>query len=36
MFIADIKVHNNIQYKIKKFKLKCYNDFTMQYRIYYI
>ena len=27
MFIADIKVH--IQYTIKIFKLKCYNDFTL-------
>ena len=34
MFIADIKVH--IQYKITIFKLKCYTDFTIQYKIYYI
>ena len=34
MFIADIKVH--IQYKFKIFKLKCYNDFTIQYRILYL
>ena len=26
-FIADIKVY--IQYTIKIFKLKCYNDFTL-------
>ena len=31
IFIADEKVLK--QYKIKIFKLKCYTDFTMQYRI---